>query len=289
MKAIEILAESKKIDEAPAGIIGQAAKRIGAGLLSAAGLKTWAGQLNDKADVGVFANRYSREFDNYLKSSGKDFSTATFSDLKDFMTTNKIPAHNVPNNPKGIVDKDMVNSILTRTAGDFLSGQSPATAPASAKKTTAGSTTPASASVAPAATAPASQPFNIPALLQVIPQMSKRDLNKILSATQTALQNPKLASKKAAVSPAPTSTANMTPAQVRATKQAAAANVAQAQMKANPAPSKPAPGPTPAEIRAQKQQAAAAAAQSQMATNPKPAPKKPAVWRNNRTGKPIAV
>ena len=205
------------------------------------------------------------------------------------MTTNKIPAHNVPNNPKGIVDKDMVNSILTRTAGDFLSGQSPATAPASAKKTTAGSTTPASASVAPAATAPASQPFNIPALLQVIPQMSKRDLNKILSATQTALQNPKLASKKAAVSPAPTSTANMTPAQVRATKQAAAANVAQAQMKANPAPSKPAPGPTPAEIRAQKQQAAAAAAQSQMATNPKPAPKKPAVWRNNRTGKPIAV
>ena len=70
MKAIEILAESKKIDEAPAGIIGQAAKRIGAGLLSAAGLKTWAGQLNDKADVGVFANRYSREFDNYLKSSG---------------------------------------------------------------------------------------------------------------------------------------------------------------------------------------------------------------------------
>lgn len=288
MKAIEILSESKKIEEGPAGIIGQAAKRIGAGLLGAAGMKTWAGQLNDKADVGVFANRYSREFDKYLQTSGKDFNTATFSDLKDFMTQNKIPSHNVPNNPNGVVDKDMVNSILTRTAGDFLGGKVPGSEPASAKKPAAGATAPAQGAPATQSTAPASQPFNVPALLQVIPQMNKRDLNKILTATQTALQNPKLASKKAATSAAPTTTANMTPAQIRATKQAAAANVAQAQMKANPVAT-PAATKTPAQIRAEKQQAATAAAQSQMATNPKPAPKKPAVWRSNRTGKPIAV
>lgn len=281
MKAIEILSESKKIEEGPAGIIGQAAKRIGAGLLGAAGLKTWAGQLNDKADVGTFANRYSREFDNYLKSAGKTFANATFGDLKDFMNKNKIPAHNVPNNPNGIVDQDMVNSILKRTAGDFLGGKVPTSTSAPAKKSAAGApasqSAPAQASTAPAQTAstPASQPFNVPALLQVIPQMNKRDLNKILTATQTALQNPKLASKKAAVSPAPTTTANMTPAQVRATKQAAAANVAQAQMKANPVV-QTAPAKTPAQVRAEKQAAAASNAQAQMAANPAPA-KEPAV------------
>lgn len=281
MKAIEILSESKKIEEGPASFIGQAAKRLGAAALNAAGLKTWAGQLNDKADVGTFANRYSREFDNFLKSAGKDFNSATFGDLKDFMNKNKIPAHNVPNNPNGIVDKDMVNSILKRTAGDFLGGQSPAsgqdsnttTAPAQTQTTAPASQ---SATTASAPTTSSGQPFNIPALLQVIPQMNKRDLNKILTATQTALQNPRLASKKAAAGPKPTNTANMTPAQVRATKQAAAANVAQAQMKANPAPAKPAPAEpqTPAQVRATKQAAAAQNAQSQMAANP--APEKPA-------------
>jgi len=280
MKAIEILSKSKKIEEGPAGIIGQAAKRIGAAALSAAGLKTWAGQLNDKADVGTFANRYSREFDKYLASAGKNLNSATFADLKDFMNQNKIPAQNVPNNPNGVLDKDMVNSILKRTASDYLGGQASDTAP-STKKTAA--STPASAQTTATqgtqSAALASQPFNVPALLQVIPQMNKRDLNKILTATQTALQNPKLASKKAAATPQPTSTANMTPAQVRATKQAAAANAAQAQMKANPAPAKPAPEPTPAQIRAEKQAAAAKMAQDQMATSAPPGPK---VWKNNR-------
>lgn len=294
MKAIEILSESKKIDEAPAGIIGQAAKRIGAGLLGAAGLKTWAGQLNDKADVGTFANRYSREFDNYLKSSGKDFSTATFGDLKNFMTTNKIPAHNVPNNPNGVVDKNMVNSILTRTAGDYLSGESPSEVPARKKNTTTQlgtgtNTQQVDTQLGAGSQQSGSQPFNIPALLQVIPQMKKRDLNKILTATQTALQNPKLASKRAAAGQQSTNTSNMTPAQIRATKQAAAANAAQAQMKANPVPDETQTTQSPADIRAQKQQVAAADAQAQMEKNPRRAPRKPAVWRSNRTGKPIAI
>jgi hypothetical protein len=286
MKAIEILSESKKIEEGPASFIGQAAKRIGAAALGAVGLNTWAGQLNDKADVGTFANRYSREFDKYLKSAGKDFNSATFGDLKDFMTKNKIPAHNIPSNPNGVVDKNMVNSILKRTAGDYLGGEVPASStgaktPASGAQAPAqaqGGTQPASSGQA-STSAPASQPFNIPALLQVIPQMNKKDLTKILSATQTALQNPNLASKRAATAPKPTNTNNMTPAQIRATKQAAAANTAQAQMKVNPAPAPAASQPTPAQIRAEKQAAAAKMAQDQMAAS---APAGPKVWKNNR-------
>ncbi len=290
MKAIEILSENKKLKEGPANMLGQAAKRIGAGVLGAAGLKTWAGQLNDKADIGTFANRYYREFQKYLQANGKTEDVATLGDLKTFMNKAGIPAHNVPSNPRGSANKDMVFAILNKTAEEKVNKEEPAsTAPADEPADPA-STAPASSGTAPrqqsqptASGITPNQPFSVPALLQVIPQMNKRDLNKILSATQTALQNPKLAAKKAATVTTTAPTANMTPAQIRATKQAAAANVAQAQMKANPAPSKPAAEPTPAEIRQQKQAAAAQNAQQQMAPFSKTEPA-PAVWRDGRTG-----
>lgn len=120
---MEILSESKKIDEAPASMLGQIARRAGAGVLGAMGLNTLAGQINDKADVGMFANRYYKEFMNYLKTRNRSPDQATFGDLKSFMSKNKIPTHNVPNNPAGVASKDMVNSILNQTADEFLSNK----------------------------------------------------------------------------------------------------------------------------------------------------------------------
>ena len=70
-----------------------------------------------------------------------------------------------------------------------------------------------------------------------------------------------------------------TPEQIRKEKQAAAGQVAQQQMAANPAPAKPgapeAPK-TPEQIRQEKQAAAAQTAQGQMAANPAPAQQAPA-------------
>jgi hypothetical protein len=287
MKAIEILSENKQIAEGPAGMLGQAAKRIGAAALSAAGLKTWAGQLDSKADVGQFANRYYKEYQRYLRTAGRPESEATLGDLKDFMLKNGIPTQNIPPNLTGSADKDSVFAILNKTAQEYIKGSGGASgsvsATAGAGGNTAAQTTPQSAqpnqaqTATPGAQAPniqtptnqSNQPFSIPALLQVIPQMRKKDLNKIISAAQTALQNPAAASKNAATATAPVNTSNMTPAQIRATKQAQAANAAQAQMKANPTPATPV-AQTPAQIRAEKQKAAAANAQAQMA-NPKPA------------------
>jgi hypothetical protein len=289
MKAIEILSENKQIAEGPAGMLGQAAKRIGAAALSAAGLKTWAGQLDSKADVGQFANRYYKEYQRYLRTAGRPEAEATLGDLKDFMLKNGIPTQNVPPNLTGSADKDSVFAILNKTAQEYIKGSgSDGGAVASTAGTTAGNNTAAQTTSqstqpnqaqqstpsvqAPNAQTPtnqSNQPFSIPALLQVIPQMKKKDLNKIISAAQTALQNPAAASKTAATTTTPVNTSNMTPAQIRATKQAQAANAAQAQMKANPAPTTPV-AQTPAQIRAEKQKAAAANAQSQMA-NPKPA------------------
>jgi hypothetical protein len=290
MKAIEILSENKQIAEGPASMLGQAAKRIGAAALGAAGLKTWAGQLDSKADVGQFANRYYKEYQRYLRTAGRPESEATIGDLKDFMLKNGIPTQNVPPNTTGSADKDSVFAILNKTAQEYIKGSGGASgsvgATAGAGGNTAAQATPQSTqsnqaqTATPGAQAPntqtptnqSNQPFSIPALLQVIPQMKKKDLNKILTATQTALQNPAAASKTAATTTAPVNTSNMTPAQIRATKQAQAANAAQAQMKTNPVPaSAPAAAPqTPAQIRAEKQKAAAANAQAQMA-NPKPA------------------
>jgi hypothetical protein len=286
MKAIEILSENKQIAEGPAGMLGQAAKRIGAAALSAAGLKTWAGQLDSKADVGQFANRYYKEYQRYLRTAGRPEAEATLGDLKDFMLKNGIPTQNVPPNTTGSADKDSVFAILNKTAQEYIKGSSGGGgAVASTVGTTAGNNTAAQSTQpnqaqqsTPGAQAPntqtptnpSNQPFSIPALLQVIPQMRKKDLNKIISAAQTALQNPAAASKNAATTTAPVNTSNMTPAQIRATKQAQAANAAQAQMKANPVPAPAAAPQTPAQIRAEKQKAAAANAQAQMA-NPKPA------------------
>jgi hypothetical protein len=285
MKAIEILSENKQIAEGPASMLGQAAKRIGAAALGAAGLKTWAGQLDSKADVGQFANRYYKEYQRYLRTAGRPESEATIGDLKDFMLKNGIPTQNVPPNTTGSADKDSVFAILNKTAQEYIKGSGGASgsvgATAGAGGNTAAQTTPQSTqpnqaqTATPGAQAPntqqaSNQPFSIPALLQVIPQMRKKDLNKIISAAQTALQNPAAASKNAATATAPVNTSNMTPAQIRATKQAQAANAAQAQMKANPVPAPAAAPQTPAQIRAEKQKAAAANAQAQMA-NPKPA------------------
>jgi hypothetical protein len=284
MKAIEILSENKNVVEGPAGMLGQAAKRVGAAALGAVGLKTWAGQLDSKADVGQFANRYYKEYQRYLRTAGRPESEATLGDLKDFMLKNGIPTQNIPPNLTGSADKDSVFAILNKTASEYVKGSAAASGgiDATGANATTSGTQPASQpnqsgqapQTTPSTQTPAAstnQPFSIPALLQVIPQMKKKDLNKILTATQTALQNPAKASKNAATATTPVNTSNMTPAQIRATKQAQAANAAQAQMKANPVPATtPAPtAQTPSQIRAEKQKAAAANAQSQMA-NPKP-------------------
>jgi hypothetical protein len=61
-----------------------------------------------------------------------------------------------------------------------------------------------------------------------------------------------------------------TPEQIRKEKQAAAGQVAQDQMKNNPAPAKPEAPKTPEQIRQEKQAAATQTAQGQMAANPAP-------------------
>lgn len=90
MKAIEILAESRKINEAPANVVGQGLKRLGAGVLGAMGAKGMAGQLAGDADQGAKANELFGNFKRYLGQIGKDKNTAVVQDLEDFLVKNKM-------------------------------------------------------------------------------------------------------------------------------------------------------------------------------------------------------
>jgi hypothetical protein len=258
MKAMEILSESKRLDEAPSGMLGQIARRAGAGVLGAMGLNTLAGEINDKADVGMFANRYYKEFMNYLKSRNRNPEQATFGDLKSFMSKNKIPTHNVPNNPAGSASKEMVNSILNQTAGEYLSGAGTPTGDSTSQKKQKQS----NVSASPAATVnnqTSTSTGNTPAanikvddLIKQIPQMNAKQLSKIEQAIQTA---------KNAITP-------KTPSDIRAAKQASAAKDAQAQM----TPVSSTAAKTPADVRAEKQAKAAQTAQAQMANTPATTP-----------------
>jgi hypothetical protein len=259
MKAMEILSESKKLDEAPASMLGQVARRAGAGVLGAMGLNTLASQINDKADVGMFANRYYKEFTNYLKTRNRDPKRATFGDLKSFMTKNKIPTHNVPSNPGGSASKDMVNSILTQTANEYLSGASvgssrDSSVTASQKKQNQPKAAVTSNSVVnnqkSTSTVNTIPKVKVDDLVNQISQLNAKQLSKIEQAVQSA---------KAAM---PTAAAAKTPADIRAEKQAKAAQSARSQMTPVSATQ------TPAEIRAEKQAKAAQTAQAQMSATP---------------------
>ena len=72
MKMNEFLNESdiNDIEEAPAGALGQMARKAGAKVLGKIGMKGKAGELATKANVGDEANRLKQELNQYMAGSG---------------------------------------------------------------------------------------------------------------------------------------------------------------------------------------------------------------------------
>lgn len=69
MKINDILIEND-IEEAPAGMIGQAARKVGAKVAGKLGMSGVAGNLATKANVGDEANRIKKELNQYMAGSG---------------------------------------------------------------------------------------------------------------------------------------------------------------------------------------------------------------------------
>lgn len=234
MKAIDILAESK-LDEAPVGALGQLGRKVGAAALGALGAKNAAAGIRGKAQMGDRANQYYTAYRQWLGQTGKDEQTATYADVAQFMKKSGLPTDSIKGQ-KGIVDPNILNQTFTKIAQDYFVGKEKTSKlpKGSTAKTVPGAI--ANAGTATAGTAQptatgtsASQPFSVPALLQVIPQMNKRDLNKIVKAAQSALQGSAQAAQQAvAAAPQAAQTTGMTTAQSQAVKQAVATNKAQA-------------------------------------------------------------
>lgn len=252
MKVIDILSEST-VTEAPVGTLGQVGRRLGAGVLGALGMKNTAASIAGKADQGTRANQYYTAYRKYLGQTGKDEQSATYADVANFLKTNQLnPAY--VRNLRGPVIKAELDQIFVQMATDYFQGKSgpggggrnqrAGQAAAGTANTPAGQPGAQAAQPGAQQAAPntptgqtASQPFSIPALIQVIPQMNKRDLNRLNRAIQAALQNPQAAAQqaRAAASSASNATAGMTAAQTRAVRQAQAANATQAQPRRRPA------------------------------------------------------
>lgn len=215
MKVREIISESKKIDEAPIGALGQIGRKLGSAALNVLGAKNAAADLGGRAEMGDRANQYYTAFRRYLAQTGKDEQSATYADVDQFMKKNNLPS-DILKGQKGLVDPKFLNQAFVKIAQDYFAGKSKRGKNKIGQSSTVGGPTPTDQNASTSTAIPAAntsipqQNFSVPALMQVIPQMRKRDLDKILKATQDALAKKPVRSRSAGT----TTTANNKPVSV---------------------------------------------------------------------------
>jgi hypothetical protein len=108
--------EQKQIDEAPAGMLKQLGRRVGAAAAGAIGMKNTAANLTGKADVGKTANDVYTKFNAYLGTQQKNVKTATGDDLANFLQNTY--NYNQAKIPQGTLNKQQVYDIITQMAKD---------------------------------------------------------------------------------------------------------------------------------------------------------------------------
>lgn len=69
MKVYDIICEKKELDEAPAGMISQGFRKLGAKAAAKLGMKGTAGKMATKVDVNAEANRVRQELDQWMAGS----------------------------------------------------------------------------------------------------------------------------------------------------------------------------------------------------------------------------
>jgi hypothetical protein len=122
--------EQKQIDEAPAGMLKQLGRKVGAGLAGAVGMKNTAANLQGKAEVGKTANDVYTKFNKYLGTQQKNVKTATGDDLANFLQNTY--NYNQAQIPQGTLNKQQIYDVINKMASDGYAqmGKSGDTAPA---------------------------------------------------------------------------------------------------------------------------------------------------------------
>jgi len=107
MKINDLLNEND-LDEAPAGALGQAARKIGSAVADKLGMQNAAGKMATKADVGDEANRIKRELNQFMSGAGIKKNQLELNDLVDFLQKAGFDKNSVVQTVRKIVPKKPV-------------------------------------------------------------------------------------------------------------------------------------------------------------------------------------
>ena len=122
------ITEIEQLDEVPAGMIGQAAKKLGSRVLNkvpGGAAKSKAANIAAKADLGDTANILHKEFNAYLGSQDKNMNQATGEDMAAFIKSKR---HQTKASiPQGTLTDKQVNDILMTVAKEAMAKRAGAT------------------------------------------------------------------------------------------------------------------------------------------------------------------
>lgn len=143
MRVTEITS-SDNLQEAPAGMIKQGLKKLGAKAAGAVGMKGTAAGLSQSAKTGDDANKLKVDLQGYLGSIQSSMKNLEAQDLKAFLASKKLPTNAVP--ASGIIPKKQLDDILLKTTiqskkakGSIPVGGAPSAAPGGAPADAGGS------------------------------------------------------------------------------------------------------------------------------------------------------
>lgn len=210
MRVNDIILETVQVDEAPAGMIGQGLKRVGAKLAGAVGMKGTAAGLTGKADAGKEANQLMVDLKGYLGRTGGNVKQVDAGDLANFLQQKGYPSTAVQGSSGVLTTQQLDQALLKSVQAKAKAGGAPAAggaakpaaggaakpagivdkfkagfAAGSGKSTTAkpaagGAAKPAAGGAAqPAAAAPAASGVP-PALLKKITQLSTTEKKQLI-------------------------------------------------------------------------------------------------------------
>lgn len=190
MRVYDVVAEKQQINEAPAGMLAQVGRKLGAKALGAIGFKGKAAELGGKAEVGDEANRLKTDLRGYLGKTGGNPKQIQGPQLAAFLKSKGYPNMHLKN-VQGVMTPKQVDQAILKAAqdaaaaeGDPTVGQTAtakSTGAGAAPKTGASSAAPSAASAAPAAsgstpTASAGVP---PALLKKLTQLTAQQKKQL--------------------------------------------------------------------------------------------------------------
>jgi hypothetical protein len=194
MRVSDITSTSTRIDEAPAGMIGQGLKRIGAKVAGAVGMKGTAAGLTGKADTGAEANQLMTDLKGYLGRTGGNLKQLAADDLMNFLQQKGYPTDALKGVtgilPPAQVDKALLGAVQAkaRASGSTGTGAAPkagAAAPGTGAAPKAGAAAPgtgvtATPKTSTGASTNSSAPPDIMQQVSQLPAAQKKQLLSLL-------------------------------------------------------------------------------------------------------------